>query len=118
MHYREPTPSQSTDQRSPCAQEIAALSSDSIANPFSLTESVKAEAEYDLKSPLERITKRELEVLQLTVEGKSAAEIARNLSLTPGTVATYRWRLMHKLGLSDLPSLVKFSIQQGLTPPL
>jgi DNA-binding NarL/FixJ family response regulator len=83
-----------------------------------LTESVETEPEREMRSPLERITKRELEVLQLTVEGKSAAEIARHLSLTPGTVATYRWRLMHKLGLSDLPSLVKFAIQHGLTPPL
>jgi DNA-binding NarL/FixJ family response regulator len=31
-------------------------------------------------------------------------------------VETYRSRLMRKLGLSDLPSLVKFAIQHGLTP--
>jgi DNA-binding NarL/FixJ family response regulator len=68
------------------------------------------------KSPIERLTRREIQVLQLTVEGKSAAEIASSLSLSPKTVETYRSRLMFKLGLSDLPSLVKFAIQHGLTP--
>ncbi len=68
------------------------------------------------RSPLERLTSREVQVLQLTVEGKSAAEIAASLSLSPKTVETYRSRLMHKLGLTDLPSLVKFAIQHGLTP--
>lgn len=67
------------------------------------------------KSPLERLTSRELQVLQLTVEGKSAAEIAALLALSPKTVETYRSRLMSKLGLNDLPSLVKFAIQHGLT---
>jgi DNA-binding NarL/FixJ family response regulator len=68
------------------------------------------------KSPLERLTERERQVLQLTVEGKSSAEIADILSLSPKSVATYRSRLMHKLSLDDLPSLVKFAVQHGLTP--
>lgn len=69
------------------------------------------------KSPLERLTTREREVLQLTVEGKSIAQIASILSLSPKTVATYRTRLMRKLGLNDLVGLIKFAIQHGLTPP-
>jgi len=68
------------------------------------------------KSPLERLTPREREVLQLVVEGKSSAEIGDILSLSPKTVETYRSRLMRKLGLRDLPSLVKFAIQHGITP--
>lgn len=67
------------------------------------------------KSPLERLTRRELQALQLTVEGKTAAEIGVILSLSSKSVETYRSRLMHKLGLNDLPSLVKFAIQHGLT---
>jgi DNA-binding CsgD family transcriptional regulator len=63
-----------------------------------------------------RLSPREREVLQLVVEGKSNVEIARILSLSPKTVETYRSRLMHKLGISDLPGLVKFAIQHGLTP--
>jgi len=66
--------------------------------------------------PLERLSPREREILQLVVEAKSSAEIAAILSLSPKTVETYRSRLMDKLGIGDLPGLVKFAIQHGLTP--
>ena len=66
-------------------------------------------------SPLEKLSSREREILQLVVEGKSSAEIAKSLSISPKTVETYRSRLMQKLALKDLPSLVKFAIQHGLT---
>lgn len=68
------------------------------------------------KSPLESLSTREREILQMVVEGKSSAEIAEVLRISPKTVETYRSRLMQKLGLSDIPSLVKFAIQHGLTP--
>jgi DNA-binding NarL/FixJ family response regulator len=70
----------------------------------------------EAESPLARLSPREREVLQLVVEGKSSAEIAGILFLSPNTVETYRSRLMQKLGISDLPGLVKFAIQHGLTP--
>jgi DNA-binding NarL/FixJ family response regulator len=66
--------------------------------------------------PLDRLSPREREILQLVVEAKSSAEIAALLSLSPKTVETYRSRLMDKLGVGDLPGLVKFAIQHGLTP--
>lgn len=69
-----------------------------------------------VKSPLESLSSREREVLQLVVEGKSNPEIAESLSLSVKSVETYRSRLMQKLGIYDLPSLVKFAIQHGLTP--
>lgn len=68
------------------------------------------------KNPLERLSDREREVLQLVVEGKTSAEIADILSLSPKTVDTYRSRIMEKLGIGDLPRLVKFAIQHGITP--
>lgn len=66
-------------------------------------------------SPLEALSRRELEVVQLVAEGKTSAEIASLLALSPKTVETYRSRLMQKLGVSDIPGLVKFAIQHGLT---
>jgi len=69
----------------------------------------------EAKSPLGRLSPREREVMQLVVEGRSSAEIADILSLSPKTVETYRSRLMKKLNIDDLPSLVKFAIQHGLT---
>jgi DNA-binding NarL/FixJ family response regulator len=66
-------------------------------------------------NPLAKLSPRELEVLQLAVEGKSNTDIAATLGLSHDTVKTYRKRIMKKLGLKDLPSLVKFAILHGLT---
>ncbi len=66
-------------------------------------------------SPLESLSQREREILQMLVEGKSGTEIARLLHVSPKTVDTYRSRMMQKLGISDLPGLVKFALQHGLT---
>jgi DNA-binding NarL/FixJ family response regulator len=70
----------------------------------------------EIKSPLARLTSREREILQLVAEGKSSAEAADILGLSPKTVETYRSHLMQKLDIKDLPSLVKFAIRFGLTP--
>ena len=65
--------------------------------------------------PLDRLSEREREVLQLVVEGKSSREIGDIIHLSPKSVDTYRSRLMNKLGIHDVPGLVKFAIQSGLT---
>jgi len=67
-------------------------------------------------SPLESLSQREREVIQLVVEGKTSAEIAEILSLSPKSIETYRSRLMLKLGVSNVPSLVKFALLHGITP--
>jgi len=67
-------------------------------------------------SPLERLSAREREVVQQVVEGKSSAEIAHALHLSPKTVDTYRSRAMAKLGVEDLAGLVRFAVAHGLTP--
>jgi len=72
-------------------------------------------AERHRASPLESLSGRERQILQLVAEGKSSAEVAALLFLSPKTVDTYRSRMMHKLCIADLPSLVKFAIQHGVT---
>jgi DNA-binding NarL/FixJ family response regulator len=67
------------------------------------------------KSPLESLSPREREILRLIVDGKPNTEIARILSLSIKTVETYKSRLMEKLNIRDLASLIKFAIRQGLT---
>jgi DNA-binding NarL/FixJ family response regulator len=67
------------------------------------------------EDPLERLSSRERQVLQLLSEGHSVTEIAATLSLSPKTVETYRARMMEKLGIFDLAGLVRFAIQQGIT---
>ena len=68
------------------------------------------------KSPIDSLSSRELEVLQLVAEGKTSAEIAAILTLSPKSIETYRSRLMLKLGVDNIPSLVKFAILHGITP--
>ena len=68
-------------------------------------------------TPLASLSARERQVLQLVVEGRTSAEIGAALHLSRKTVDTYRSRLMRKLGVDDLPALVKFAIQHGITPP-
>lgn len=64
---------------------------------------------------LDELTVRERQILKHLVEADTAAEIAEAPSLSRTTVNTYRSRLMKKLDISDLPSLVKFAIRHELT---
>ena len=66
-------------------------------------------------SPLGSLSARERQVLQLVAEGRSSAQIAAALHLSPKSVDTYRSRLMQKLHIGDVAGLVKFAIQHGLT---
>jgi RNA polymerase sigma factor (sigma-70 family) len=65
-------------------------------------------------SPLETLSSREREILQLVAEGKTSQEIAERLSISPKTVDTYRSRLMQKIGVDDMAGLIKFAIQHGV----
>lgn len=67
------------------------------------------------RDPLEPLSAREREVLRHTVEGRTIAETAQELGLSPKSVETYRSRMMTKLGIDDLPALVKFAIRHGIT---
>ncbi len=76
----------------------------------------RGEQPDEMPDPLARLSPREREVLQLVVEGKSSAEIAEIIHLSPKTVETYRGNLMKKLEIKNLAELVKFAIRYGLTP--
>ena len=65
-------------------------------------------------SPLEQLSPREREILQLVAEGKTSQEIAERLSISSKTVDTYRSRLMRKIGVEDMAGLIKFAIQHGV----
>lgn len=76
----------------------------------------QSEQQDETPDPLASLSPREREVLQLVVEGKTSAEIAQIIHISPKTVETYRGNLMKKLGLHNLTELVKFAIRYGLTP--
>jgi DNA-binding NarL/FixJ family response regulator len=61
------------------------------------------------------LSAREQQVLRHTVEGKTIAQTATLIGVSPKSVETYRSRIMTKLGIVDLPGLVKFAIRNGIT---
>lgn len=62
------------------------------------------------------LSAREREVLKMVADGRTSAEIARMVKLSPKTVQTYRARIMSKLKVRGLPGLIKYAVQYGLTP--
>jgi DNA-binding NarL/FixJ family response regulator len=63
---------------------------------------------------LARLTPRQREVLQLLAEGSSSRKIARVLDVSVKTVETHRAQMMDRLGIHDVPGLVRFAIRAGL----
>ena len=64
--------------------------------------------------PLSLLSPRERQTILMVVQGKSSAAIGTTLHLSPKTVATYRCRLMKKLGVSDVPGLVRLAVRYKL----
>jgi DNA-binding NarL/FixJ family response regulator len=65
-------------------------------------------------NPLERLTSRQREVLQLIAEGHTTKAIASRLRVSVKTVETHRAQLMERLAIRDVPGLVRFAIRRGL----
>jgi len=69
----------------------------------------------DHEHPLQQLSERERQVLELVVAGRTSKEIAARLHVAPSSVDTYRSRVMQKLGIDDVPGLVRFAIRVGIT---
>ena len=65
-------------------------------------------------SPLDRLTPRQREVLQLVAEGQTTKEIAKRLGLSVKTIEQYRTQLMDVLDIHDIAGLTRFAIRTGL----
>jgi two-component system response regulator NreC len=61
-----------------------------------------------------RLSERELEVLRLVALGRTTAEIAAELVLSPHTVQSHRDHIMAKLDLHSTSALIRYAIAQGL----
>jgi len=66
-------------------------------------------------NPLDELTPRQREILQLIAEGRTTKEIATRLDISIKTIETHRGQLMERLNIHDVPGLVKFAIRVGLT---
>ncbi len=67
--------------------------------------------------PTDPLTSRERQILQLIGEGKSSKEIAALLGISIKTAESHRTRLMRKLDIHELASLVRYAIRRGLVQP-
>jgi DNA-binding NarL/FixJ family response regulator len=84
-----------------------------VAGPI-LTSLVDAPQRLAELGPLDHLTSRERQVLQLIAEGHTNREIASHLRLSEKTVEKHRGHLMAKLNVHDTAALVRFAIKHGL----
>lgn len=66
------------------------------------------------RSPVEQLSERQREILQLIAEGQTTKEIALTLELSAKTVEYHRMQLMQRLNIFDIPGLVRFAVRAGL----
>jgi DNA-binding NarL/FixJ family response regulator len=66
------------------------------------------------RSPVEQLSERQREILQLIAEGQTTKGIALVLKLSPKTVEYHRMQLMQRLNIFDIPGLVRFAVRSGL----
>jgi len=66
------------------------------------------------KSPLDQLTERQREILQLIAEGQTTIGIGLILNISPKTVEYHRAQLMDRLKIHDIPGLVRFALRTGL----
>lgn len=67
--------------------------------------------------PVEQLTGRQREILQLIAEGQNTKQIADILKVSPKTVEYHRMKLMAGLKLHDVPGLVRYAVRVGLISP-
>ena len=66
------------------------------------------------RSPLDQLSERQREILQLIAEGQTTKAVALILKLSPKTVEYHRMQLMQRLNIYDIPGLVRFAVRAGL----
>jgi DNA-binding NarL/FixJ family response regulator len=79
-----------------------------------VSEAVLSDYRKHVTNPIDLLSSREREVLQMIAEGLINKEIATKLNLSVYTVEAHRGRLMEKLNLHSTSELVRFAIRNGL----
>jgi DNA-binding NarL/FixJ family response regulator len=67
-----------------------------------------------VRTPVEQLSSRQREILQLIAEGETTKGIALILKLSPKTVEYHRMQLMQRLNIFDIPGLVRLAVRTGL----
>jgi DNA-binding NarL/FixJ family response regulator len=79
-----------------------------------ISDSVLTDYRRHVSDPLDLLTSREREVLQMIAEGKTNKDIAALLNLSVYTVDAHRGRIMEKLNLHSTSELVRFAMRSGI----
>jgi DNA-binding NarL/FixJ family response regulator len=79
-----------------------------------VSEAVLSDYRKHVTNPVDLLTSREREVLQLVAEGRTNKEIANSLNLSVYTVEAHRGKIMEKLNLHSASEMVRFAIRNGL----
>ncbi len=79
-----------------------------------VSDAVLVDYRKHVKDPIDLLSSREREVLQMIAEGKTNKEIAVSLNLSVYTVEAHRGRIMEKLNLHSGSELVRFALRHGL----
>ncbi|MBM3746823.1 MAG: response regulator transcription factor [Acidobacteria bacterium] len=79
-----------------------------------VSDAVLTDYRRHVTDPLDLLSSREREILQLIAEGKTNKEIATGLKLSVYTVDAHRGRIMEKLNLHSVGELVRFAVRHGL----
>ena len=93
---------------------IAALSRGEGYISSAVADTVLSDYQKQVTSPIDLLSSREREVLQLIAEGKTNKEVAGSLNLSIHTVDAHRGRIMDKLNLHSIGEIVRFAIKHGL----
>jgi len=75
------------------------------------------ECALSVRRRLEKLTPRQMEVLQLMAQGLTTPEIARRLNLSGKTIETHRGEIMKRVGIHDIVGLVRYAVRVGLVTP-
>lgn len=68
---------------------------------------------YRQAEEAQQLTQRQVEILQLLVEGRSAKEVAHLLNISPRTVEFHKYNMMSKLKLKSVSALIQYAIKHG-----
>ena len=88
--------------------------SPAISKRLTGRDQTRQDREGNFKKKNNRLSSREVEVLQLIAEGQSNKQVAAELGLTFKTVDKYRQQLMSKLNIHDIAGLTRYAIAQGI----
>ncbi|MBV6434156.1 MAG: Response regulator UvrY [Bryobacteraceae bacterium] len=103
------------------SDELVAAIHEAMAGRTYLSPALRTPAAFDLlarQKPQTRetlqLTHRQIEVLQLLAEGRSAKEIGAILNISPRTVEFHKYKMMDDLGMHSSAELVQYAIRHGL----